>query len=214
MQAMQALYDIPAPAKLNLFLHITGRRADGYHLLQSAFMLIDWCDQLHFELRTDGGISREDLTWTLPEDDLCLRAAKALQSASGCKLGVHIGIAKSVPAQAGMGGGSSDADALPPKLVPSHRAPQWNSSCAHVCNSVGRARAVDSRRPAGALTGGSRPSATRSAVASVEVSGHVPRRAMKGSTTGAMQCAEARRREPGSGWSPPSSMPRATASAG
>ena len=109
MQAMQALYDIPAPAKLNLFLHITGRRADGYHLLQSAFMLIDWCDTLHFELRQDGQISREDLTWALPEDDLCLRAAKALQIASGCALGVHIGIAKSVPAQAGMGGGSSDA---------------------------------------------------------------------------------------------------------
>ncbi len=109
MQAMQALYDIPAPAKLNLFLHITGRRADGYHLLQSAFMLIDWCDTLHYELRQDGQISREDLTWALPEDDLCLRAAKALQSASGCAMGVHIGIAKSVPAQAGMGGGSSDA---------------------------------------------------------------------------------------------------------
>jgi len=106
---MQALYDIPAPAKLNLFLHITGRRADGYHLLQSAFMLIDWCDQLHFEVRQDGRISREDLTWALPEDDLCLRAAKALQTASACSLGVHIGIAKSVPAQAGMGGGSSDA---------------------------------------------------------------------------------------------------------
>ena len=109
MPAMQALYDIPAPAKLNLFLHITGRRADGYHLLQSAFMLIDWCDQLHLELRRDGQISREDLTWALPEEDLCLRAAKALQNASGCPLGVHIGIAKSVPAQAGMGGGSSDA---------------------------------------------------------------------------------------------------------
>ena len=106
---MQALYDIPAPAKLNLFLHITGRRADGYHLLQSAFMLIDWCDQLHFEVRQDGRISREDLTWALPEDDLCLRAAQALQTASACALGVHIGIAKSVPAQAGMGGGSSDA---------------------------------------------------------------------------------------------------------
>ena len=106
---MQALYDIPAPAKLNLFLHITGLRADGYHLLQSTFMLIDWCDQLHFEVRQDGRISREDLTWALPEDDLCLRAAKALQTASACSLGVHIGIAKSVPAQAGMGGGSSDA---------------------------------------------------------------------------------------------------------
>jgi 4-diphosphocytidyl-2-C-methyl-D-erythritol kinase len=106
---MQALYDIPAPAKLNLFLHVTGRRADGYHLLQSVFMLIDWCDHLHFELRQDGALSREDLTWALPDDDLVLRAARALQMATGCTLGAHIAIAKSVPAQAGMGGGSSDA---------------------------------------------------------------------------------------------------------
>ena len=109
MAAMQSLYDIPAPAKLNLFLHITGRRDDGYHLLQSAFMLIDWCDTLHFDIRADGTISREDLSWTLPADDLVVRAAKALQAATGCRLGVHIGILKSVPAQAGMGGGSSDA---------------------------------------------------------------------------------------------------------
>jgi 4-diphosphocytidyl-2-C-methyl-D-erythritol kinase len=106
---MQSLYDIPAPAKLNLFLHITGRRSDGYHLLQSVFMLIDWCDTLHFSLRKDGHISREDLTWALPADDLVTRAARALQQLSGCPLGVHIGVAKSVPAQAGMGGGSSDA---------------------------------------------------------------------------------------------------------
>jgi len=106
---MRALYDIPAPAKLNLFLHITGRRADGYHLLQSVFMLIDWCDILHLELRADGHISREDLTHTMPQDDLCLRAARALQAASGCIWGVHIGLAKSIPTQAGMGGGSSDA---------------------------------------------------------------------------------------------------------
>jgi 4-diphosphocytidyl-2-C-methyl-D-erythritol kinase len=106
---MQSLYDIPAPAKLNLFLHITGRRADGYHLLQSVFMLIDWSDTLHFSLRTDGLISREDLTWTLPPDDLVVRAARALQQHTRCPLGAHIGIAKSVPAQAGMGGGSSDA---------------------------------------------------------------------------------------------------------
>lgn len=106
---MQSLYDIPAPAKLNLFLHITGRRADGYHLLQSAFMLIDWCDTLNFERRSDGLVSREDLSWALPADDLCVRAAKALQAATGCTWGVHIGITKSVPAQAGMGGGSSDA---------------------------------------------------------------------------------------------------------
>ena len=66
---MQSLYDIPAPAKLNLFLHITGQRADGYHLLQSVFMLLDWCDQQNFDVRQDGGISREDLTWALPEDD-------------------------------------------------------------------------------------------------------------------------------------------------
>ncbi|WP_342616458.1 4-(cytidine 5'-diphospho)-2-C-methyl-D-erythritol kinase [Rhodoferax sp. GW822-FHT02A01] len=106
---MQSLYDIPAPAKLNLFLHITGRREDGYHLLQSAFMLIDWCDTLHFSLRQDGNVSREDLTWELPVDDLSTRAARALQTATGCALGVHIGVSKSVPAQAGMGGGSSDA---------------------------------------------------------------------------------------------------------
>ena len=106
---MQSLYDVPAPAKLNLFLHITGRRADGYHLLQSAFMLIDWCDTLHFELRRDGSISREDLNCTLPEVDLTVRAARALQAATGSTLGTHIAIAKSIPAQAGMGGGSSDA---------------------------------------------------------------------------------------------------------
>jgi 4-diphosphocytidyl-2-C-methyl-D-erythritol kinase len=106
---MQSLYDVPAPAKLNLFLHITGQRADGYHLLQSVFMLIDWCDQLHFALRRDGKVSREDLTWALPEDDLVTRAARALQQATACNLGAHIGVAKSVPAQAGMGGGSSDA---------------------------------------------------------------------------------------------------------
>ncbi len=106
---MKALYDVPAPAKLNLFLHITGRRADGYHLLQSVFMLIDWQDRLHFERRADGLITREDLTMPLPQVDLTVRAAQALQARTGCGLGVHIGIHKSIPAQAGMGGGSSDA---------------------------------------------------------------------------------------------------------
>ena len=106
---MKSLYDVPAPAKLNLFLHITGRRSDGYHLLQSAFMLIDWCDTLHFELRADGQISREDLTVPLPADDLIVKAAQALQKFSTTALGVHISVAKSIPAQAGMGGGSSDA---------------------------------------------------------------------------------------------------------
>ena len=106
---MQALYDVPAPAKLNLFLHLTGRRADGYHLLQSAFMLIDWCDTLHFEPRAGGRISREDLGEALPAHDLIVRAAQALQQAAGCTAGVHIGVIKRIPAQAGMGGGSSDA---------------------------------------------------------------------------------------------------------
>jgi 4-diphosphocytidyl-2-C-methyl-D-erythritol kinase len=131
---MQALYDLSAPAKLNLFLHITGRRADGYHLLQSAFILIDWADTIHLELRSDGVISREDITASdaeigisspqlatqylstsasskelLPADDLCVRAARALQAASGTKLGVHIRLHKRIPTQAGLGGGSSDA---------------------------------------------------------------------------------------------------------
>ena len=110
---LKALYDVPAPAKLNLFLHITGRRADAYHLLQSVFMLIDWCDTLHFELRRDGVISRTDLGTTvnqeLPAEDLSVRAARALQVATGTNLGVHISLEKRIPSQAGMGGGSSDA---------------------------------------------------------------------------------------------------------
>jgi 4-diphosphocytidyl-2-C-methyl-D-erythritol kinase len=106
---MQSLHDIPAPAKLNLFLHITGRRADGYHLLQSVFMLIDWADTLHFERRANGQLSREDLLAPLPADDLILRAARALQAASGTPAGAHIVIEKRLPAQAGLGGGSSDA---------------------------------------------------------------------------------------------------------
>ena len=106
---MKALYDVPAPAKLNLFLHITGRRPDGYHLVQSVFMLVDWCDTLHFELRGNGQISREDCGITLPGDDLAVRAARALQQACATPAGVHIRLEKRIPVQAGMGGGSSDA---------------------------------------------------------------------------------------------------------
>ena len=106
---MHSLHHVLAPAKLNLFLHITGRREDGYHLLQSVFMLIDWCDTLHFDARDDGVIEREDLTVALPADDLVMRAAQSLQRASGTALGAHIAIEKHIPAQAGMGGGSSDA---------------------------------------------------------------------------------------------------------
>lgn len=106
---MNVLLDVAAPAKLNLFLHVTGRRTDGYHLLQSVFMLIDWCDTLHFEVRHDARIARHDLGPTLPGDDLILRAARLLQSATGTSLGADISIDKHIPVQAGMGGGSSDA---------------------------------------------------------------------------------------------------------
>jgi 4-diphosphocytidyl-2-C-methyl-D-erythritol kinase len=106
---LRALYDLPAPAKLNLFLHIVGRRPDGYHLLESVFVLIDWADTLHFEVRADGQLHRHDLGPALPADDLCLRAARALQTASGTALGADISILKHVPWGAGMGGGSSDA---------------------------------------------------------------------------------------------------------
>jgi 4-diphosphocytidyl-2-C-methyl-D-erythritol kinase len=106
---MNALYELPAPAKINLFLHVVGRRADGYHLLQSVFMLIDWADTLHIERRADGKLQRHDLATPLPADDLCLRAARALQQASGSSHGADIHIQKRVPAGAGLGGGSSDA---------------------------------------------------------------------------------------------------------
>jgi 4-diphosphocytidyl-2-C-methyl-D-erythritol kinase len=106
---VKALYDVPAPAKLNLFLHVIGRRADGYHLLQSVFVLIDWCDTLHFEQRSDGALVRRDLGAALPSDDLTLRAAHALQAESGTPLGADISIDKQLPWGAGMGGGSSDA---------------------------------------------------------------------------------------------------------
>jgi 4-diphosphocytidyl-2-C-methyl-D-erythritol kinase len=107
--SLRALYDLPAPAKLNLFLHVVGRRSDGYHLLQSAFVLVDWADLLHVERREDGQLRRHDLGPALPDDDLCLRAARALQAESGTALGAEISIDKRVPWGAGMGGGSSDA---------------------------------------------------------------------------------------------------------
>ena len=107
--ALLALHDVPAPAKLNLFLHIEGRRDDGFHLLDSLMVPIDWCDTLHFEMRRDGRITRCDLALALPADDLCTRAARALQRASATDLGVEIGIVKRIPWGAGLGGGSSDA---------------------------------------------------------------------------------------------------------
>jgi 4-diphosphocytidyl-2-C-methyl-D-erythritol kinase len=100
----------PAPAKLNLFLHVTGRRADGLHLLQTLFRFIDLNDTLHFELRTDGVVHRTSSIEGVPEEeDLCVRAARLLQKKTGCTLGVNITLEKRIPMGGGLGGGSSDA---------------------------------------------------------------------------------------------------------
>jgi 4-diphosphocytidyl-2-C-methyl-D-erythritol kinase len=99
----------PAPAKLNLFLHVVGRRRDGYHLLQTAFRLIDCCDWLRFTPREDGEIR---LTRAIPgiaeSDDLAVRAARLLQAEGGATAGVEIDIEKHIPVGGGLGGGSSD----------------------------------------------------------------------------------------------------------
>jgi len=99
-----------APAKLNLFLHVTGRRPDGYHLLQTLFRFIDLSDTLHFTLRDDGVVRRVNALEGVPaEQDLCVRAARLLQKESGCNLGVDITLEKRIPMGGGLGGGSSDA---------------------------------------------------------------------------------------------------------
>jgi 4-diphosphocytidyl-2-C-methyl-D-erythritol kinase len=100
----------PAPAKLNLFLHVVGRRADGYHLLQTLFRFIDLNDRLTFNLRKDGEVRRVNSLDGVPEEqDLCVRAARLLQQATQCKLGVDIELEKHIPMGGGLGGGSSDA---------------------------------------------------------------------------------------------------------
>jgi 4-diphosphocytidyl-2-C-methyl-D-erythritol kinase len=100
----------PAPAKLNLFLHIVGRRPDGYHLLQTLFRFIDLHDTLHFSLREDGVVRRTNAVEEVAEEqDLCVRAARLLQSETGCGLGVDIAVEKRIPIGGGLGGGSSDA---------------------------------------------------------------------------------------------------------
>lgn len=99
-----------APAKLNLFLHITGRRADGYHLLQTVFRFIDFADTLHFTLREDAEVRHLNPLPGVPaESDLTVRAARLLQQETGCSLGVEIEIDKRLPMGGGLGGGSSDA---------------------------------------------------------------------------------------------------------
>lgn len=100
----------PAPAKLNLMLRVLGRRPDGYHRLQTVFQFIERCDLLHFEVRRDGAIRRDRDFPGVPEaHDLTVRAARALQSATGCRLGVDLSLEKRLPMGGGLGGGSSDA---------------------------------------------------------------------------------------------------------
>jgi len=100
----------PAPAKLNLFLHIVGRRPNGYHELQSCFQFIDLCDEITIEVRGDGRIRRAvEIAGVAEEADLCVRAACALQAAAGTALGADIGVLKRIPMGGGLGGGSSDA---------------------------------------------------------------------------------------------------------
>ena len=102
--------DYPAPAKLNLFLHIVGQLPDGYHLLQSVFTPIDLCDRIRIEVRDDGRIERaNDVPGVPAEDDLAIRAAHVLKEATGTRLGATIEIEKSIPVGGGLGGGSSDA---------------------------------------------------------------------------------------------------------
>jgi 4-diphosphocytidyl-2-C-methyl-D-erythritol kinase len=100
----------PAPAKLNLFLHVLGRRPDGYHELQTCFQFVDLCDEITIELRADGAIRRKvEIAGIPPSADLCVRAARALKEAAACPLGADIGLTKRIPVGGGLGGGSSDA---------------------------------------------------------------------------------------------------------
>jgi len=100
----------PAPAKINLFLHVTGRRPDGYHELQTLFQIIDLTDELTIDVRVDGRIERINEVAGIPAGtDLVIRAANALQAATGTSLGCSIGVEKRIPVGAGLGGGSSDA---------------------------------------------------------------------------------------------------------
>ena len=100
----------PAPAKLNLFLHVTGRRSDGYHLLQSVFQFVAWGDELRFSRRDDGAIRLARPLPGVPEEsDLVVRAARLLQAETGCREGVTIAVDKRLPMGGGLGGGSSDA---------------------------------------------------------------------------------------------------------
>ncbi len=107
---LRELHNLPAPAKLNLFLHVTGRRADGYHLLETVFQLIDLADTVHLLRLDDARIERAHALAGVPaESDLTVRAARRLAAASGTRLGVRIALEKRLPLGGGLGGGSSDA---------------------------------------------------------------------------------------------------------
>ena len=104
------MHTFPAPAKLNLFLHVVGRRPDGYHLLQTVFRFLDFSDELSLQVRTDGVIKLHTPIAGVPEEhDLCVRAAKLLQQRAGIQAGVDIHLKKQIPMGGGLGGGSSDA---------------------------------------------------------------------------------------------------------
>lgn len=107
---LREIRNAPAPAKLNLFLHVTGRRPDGYHEIETVFQLVDLCDRVHLRRRDDGAIVRDGpLPDVPPQADLVVRAAQLLQTESGTRLGVEIGLDKVIPMGGGLGGGSSDA---------------------------------------------------------------------------------------------------------
>jgi len=100
----------PAPAKVNLFLHVTGRRPDGYHEIQTLFQLLDWGDEISIQTTADAGIRRERADYPVEEnEDLVIRAARLLQQAAACRQGAVIGVDKRIPLGSGLGGGSSDA---------------------------------------------------------------------------------------------------------
>lgn len=123
----------PAPAKINLFLHVTGRRPDGYHLLQTAFRMLDRGDRVSLYLRRDKEIRRiRDLPGVPAETDLTIRAARLLQTRTGCRLGVDLDVEKHLPMGGGLGGGSSDAASVLLGLnrlwaldIPRHKLQSW-----------------------------------------------------------------------------------------
>jgi len=131
---------VAAPAKVNLFLHVTGRRADGYHTLETLFVAIDLADTIVLEVRADGAIRRtSDLAGVAPDDDLVVRAARALQDATASPLGADIAVTKRIPLGGGLGGGSSDAASV---LLGLNRL--WDTRLPRTCLAeIGRALGAD-----------------------------------------------------------------------